>query len=183
MFLFGLTVKESERERDTLAERYEQYRYDCLHVALGVLKKQGPAEDAVHEAFLSVILRRGKYLSLAPEDFRKLILVIVKRKCLDRLRRDSKLAAMDENGWALLPDERGRPLEEQVLREMDVGRMEACVARLDERSRQVLRLRYLYEMSYKEIGQALDMTAKNVEVRLARAKETVRELMGREAQA
>ena len=48
---------------------------------------------------------------------------------------------------------------------------------IDEISKQVLVMKYLLNMSYKEIGEELGMTPKHVDTRIMRAKAKVRKLM------
>ena len=48
---------------------------------------------------------------------------------------------------------------------------------LDEISRQVIYMKYVRGMSYKDIGLLLDMKVKTVEVRLARAKKKIRDII------
>lgn len=50
---------------------------------------------------------------------------------------------------------------------------------IDEISRQVLIMKYIQSMSYKEIGEELGMTAKHVDTRIMRAKEKIRKLIGK----
>lgn len=48
---------------------------------------------------------------------------------------------------------------------------------IDEISKQVLLMKYILSMSYKEIGEELGMTPKHVDTRIVRAKKKVRKLM------
>jgi len=48
---------------------------------------------------------------------------------------------------------------------------------LDEISRQVLIMKYYFDMSYKEIGKELNMTPKHIDIRIMRAKEKMRKLI------
>ncbi len=52
---------------------------------------------------------------------------------------------------------------------------------IDEISKQVLIMKYIQSMSYKEIGEELGMTPKHVDTRIMRAKEKVRKLMEKDA--
>lgn len=51
---------------------------------------------------------------------------------------------------------------------------------IDEISRQVLIMKYVLGISYKEIGEKLSMTPKHVNMRIYRAKEKVRKLVEKE---
>ncbi|NLN66397.1 MAG: hypothetical protein GX144_13535, partial [Clostridiaceae bacterium] len=49
-----------------------------------------------------------------------------------------------------------------------------------ETSKQVLIMKYVFGMSYKEIGKKLNMTSKHVDTRILRAKGKIRKLAEKE---
>ena len=90
---------ETGHERNKMTELYEEHRYALLMYALKVTNNnQAMAEDAVHNAFLSIIKEKEKYLYLDSRDFRALSVIIVRNKCIDLLRKEKPYAdiTMDE---------------------------------------------------------------------------------------
>lgn len=69
------------------------------------------------------------------------------------------------------------PVEEQVLFLSEYELIRKHMNTIDEISKQVLVMKYLLNMSYKEIGEELGMTPKHVDTRIMRAKAKVRKLM------
>ena len=53
--LIYLQAIESEEERSKFEQLYSQYRGLMYHVAMKILNNPHSAEDAVHQAFLSII--------------------------------------------------------------------------------------------------------------------------------
>ena len=69
MLFFHLALLDNDNDKNIFEERYEQFKFDCLHIANVILHDISLAEDAVHEAFLSIIKNREKYLPLSSRDF------------------------------------------------------------------------------------------------------------------
>ena len=92
MLLIYLAALETEQERHKLAELYEANKAVLLRYALTVTNSREMAEDAVHNAFLSVIKHKETLLALSNEDFRIRAIVIVKNKCVDLLRKENVYA-------------------------------------------------------------------------------------------
>lgn len=53
---------ETEQERNRMTEIYEEHRHALLLYAVKLTKNQEMAEDAVHNAFISIIKEKEKYL-------------------------------------------------------------------------------------------------------------------------
>ncbi len=167
--------REGKSPGEIIEEYYRKFRYDCLHIAFSILKDQERAEDAVHDAFEAALKHKIQYSALLPENFRKLILVIVKNKCLDMLRRNKRELPME--GWMPRESDIENDVEEQAIKDAEIQRMIRCVETLDEKSRKILMLRFVTNLSYREIAAVMDMREKTVEVRIARAKKKIRTLM------
>ncbi len=168
---------ENEQDKKKLEELYEEFRFDCIHVALRITNNQMMAEDAVHDAFLAVIKHKHEMFALNYGEFRKRIIIIVKNKCIDIIRKNRYLSSVsiDDMEYELKSDDLS--VEMQVIRQNDFQHMLKCISELDEISRLVLQMKYLQGLSYKEIGEALGMTSKHVDTRIMRAKQKVRKLM------
>ena len=69
------------------------------------------------------------------------------------------------------------PAEATVTQEF-VDRVSECMHDLNEKHKEVLILRNVKNMSYDEIAQELDISVGTVKSRIARARESLRELMG-----
>jgi RNA polymerase sigma-70 factor (ECF subfamily) len=173
-------MMDSEEERDIFKARYEQFYPECLHIANVILRDANLAEDAVHEAFLSIINQRKKYLALPCRDFQKSIVIIVRNKCIDFLRKDGRMPELSIEDEILNTTADNRNTEDEVIKREDVQEANLYLNQLDEISRQIIYLKYIQGMSYREIGVAMSINEKTVEVRIARAKKKVRAMMAAE---
>jgi len=177
MFYF-LTLIEDEQERQKIADIYEEYQYICYRVAFKITNNKSMAEDAVQNAFLSIIKKKDEILKLNGRDLRAKIVIIVKNKAIDLMRskHNSDISYDEADKWV----KSDNFVEEQVIKNIEYERLKNHISELDEISRQVLQMKYVLGMSYKEIGEELGMTPKHVDTRIMRAKEKVRKLMEKE---
>lgn len=77
----------------------------------------------------------------------------------------------------LMPCEGENPAEATVTQEF-VDRVSECMHDLNEKHKEVLILRNVKNLSYDEIAQQLEISVGTVKSRIARARESLRELMG-----
>lgn len=175
-----LSMFDTEQERKKMTDIYEEHKYALLNYAMKIIKDQDMAEDAVHNAFISIIQKKEKYLNLDCMDFRRSAVIIVKNKCIDILRKQKPYSnkSIEELEIFLKSDE--VPVDEQVIFESEYEPIRKYLNSIDEISKQVLLMKYILNMSYKEIGEELGITSKHVATRIMRAKDKVRRLMGKD---
>ena len=148
---------------------YEKNYRTMYYVALKILKNKEEAEDAVHGAFVKLAEKYDTYRHLTSQEMTSLCVIIVKNKCLDMLRvSKSGLQSDLEKVDYALHGEKDQPLENVLLEAMKI---------LPEKLRLVLELRYFHEYSNGEIAKILDISKKNVEIRLYRAKKKMKEVL------
>ena len=176
-----MAALDTEDERARIAELYDTHKAVMLRYALSITKNKEIAEDAVHNAFLAVIRHKEKFLSLSCRDFRIRIVIITKNKCIDLLRQRNQFADEGIDEMEDLLEAEDAPVEEQIILREEYETLRKHMASLDETSRLVLEMRYILGMSYKEIGQELNMAPKHVDTKIMRAKEKVRKLAKKEA--
>lgn len=139
------TVEDKKSRCDTL---YRQYRELMFHVAFGVLHNESDAEDAVHNAFLSIVKHIDKIIGPEIANVRSCILTITERKAIDIYRErkkhpDSELSDETPERMAPYPSE---------------DNLSACLADLPPRYRQVILLKYSQGYSIHEIAGILNIS-------------------------
>jgi RNA polymerase sigma-70 factor (ECF subfamily) len=175
MLMIYLAALDTEPERQKFAELYEAHKRALLWNAMQITRQQEMAEDAVHNAFLAVIEHKEKMFSLSGGNFRGWCVIIVRNKAIDLLRRESHFAKTPEDGL----ESNEVPVETQIITRDEYARMRVQIAKLDETSGQVLKMKYILDMPYKEIGEALGLTSRQIDGCLMRAKQKIRQQMGK----
>ena len=164
---------------DSLADAFRFHATPLIKYAGKIVSSDAIAQDVVMEAFLRVWRDR---LAL-PADTRlgAYLRVAVRNSCIDHLRHDRLETSLRElgasSGWS--PAMSARPLtpHEELERSEAKEEVRRAYATLPARFREVLELRWLQELSYKEIAHELGMPIKSVENYLVRAMRLLRERM------
>jgi RNA polymerase sigma factor (sigma-70 family) len=134
-----------------------------LAYALRLVKEPAMAQDIVQEAFVRL---HADFESV--RDPRRWLYRAVHNLALNQLRRDSKVVPLhppsesddaptnlDVADPQLLPDE-------EIIRIESIGLVRLSLRALDERSRELVRLKFNDGLSYKEISAHTGLTTSNV---------------------
>jgi RNA polymerase sigma-70 factor (ECF subfamily) len=162
-------------------EIYDQYYAKVRKFILTLVKDEWVADDLIQETFIRVqqnveSLRDSSKLS-------SWIFRIAHNLCQDHFRR-SKTSRREER----IDQEEGEGLKETLIqegrdiqKELEQGQMGECVqdqiSLLPESLRTVLLLFDIMEFSHQEIADILGITAKNVKVRLHRARKRLKPIL------
>lgn len=177
-----LSSLDTDEERDIFSQYYHQYSKMLKRIAMNYLHNDGLAEDAVHNTFLATIRHKEKIILKTAEDFRFWCVLILRRVCVDMLRRnkhyDAAVCIDDENGWQLADG--SEPVDIIVSRSETYDILAQTVAGLDESDRRFLEMKYANELSLKEIGEILALSPTQVNGKLARARAKLRKILEKE---
>lgn len=168
---------DTDQERKKMTDLYEEHKYILLRYAIKITGNQNTAEDAVHNTFISIIEKKEKYLNLDCRDFHRSSVIIVRNKCIDILRKQKPFSNKSIEELEIFLESDEVPIDEQVSFLSEYELIRKHMNSIDEISKQVLIMKYIQSMSYKEIGKELGMTPKHVDTRIMRAKEKVRKLI------
>jgi RNA polymerase sigma factor (sigma-70 family) len=131
------------------------------------------AEDAAQEAFLKAWRALSRFRLGSP--FRPWLLAIVANEARSRARAAGRRAGREERAAVLAPPEPQAGPEATVLVRERSAALHAALARLPERDRTVLALRYLLDLSEAETAAALGCRRGTVKSRLSRALSRLRD--------
>lgn len=175
--LMYLAALETERDRCYFQEIYEENYLKMFYVARKLLKENSEAENAVHEAFLSLAEHFEKYSKLSCREMGGLCVTITKHKAIDILRQRQHLSDRELEQLVLhYPDAEHDP-QEQLERDEKTKRLRRIMEQLPEVMKITLDLKYYYQYDNREIADLMEVSLKTVEMRLYRAKIKMRELM------
>ena len=183
-----------------LIERIKQGDQDAYHDMVArywdrifarvhqLLKNQQDAEEVTQDAFIRA--HRGLANFRGDASFSTWLYQIAtnlahnrywywfRRKRDYSISLDQPLAAEGELTLEhVMPSDAPTPSEAAVTQEF-VDRVAACMDSLGAKHREVLTLRNVKNLSYEQIAQQLDISVGTVKSRIARARESLRELMG-----
>jgi RNA polymerase sigma-70 factor (ECF subfamily) len=147
----------------------------AYHLARYLMRNETEAEDVVQSAYVRAISHFGGFRG---GDGRAWLLMIVRNSCYDRMRkRGPSLQDMDFNE-AVHSDERQNPNPETVVLLSEIAELvRKSLAELPAESREVIVLRELEQLSYREIAIIVGIPAGTVMSRLSRARQRLHQTL------
>ena len=137
-------------------ELYRLYVERVFKYCYGKLENVAQAEDATAQTFLVAFetidrLRDEKYFS-------SWLFSIARNKAMDAFRKQRKLVPLNES---LLSQEETDPIN-IITQSTQIDELSTIIAKLPEKEKELLRLRFLAELSYVEIARLLHRNEQGV---------------------
>lgn len=149
-------------EFNSIEEVFLALEAPLLAYALRLLKEPAMAQDVVQEAFVRC---HADFKSV--RDPRRWLFRTVHNLALNQHRRDSKVIPLhpvvgDSPSAALDPTDPQPLPDEYITRLEHIGLVRLSLGALDERSRELVRLKFDDELSYKEMSARTGLTVSNI---------------------
>jgi RNA polymerase sigma factor (sigma-70 family) len=145
-----------------------QYRDDALRLARRLSRSSHEAEDLAQTAMLNV-LRRAEFI-VDETKIRSYLLTAVRNVWRNQLRARSNRHIVGSEAAEAIPSAELEP-DEQVLTVLDAALAGAAFAALSDTSREIIRLRYVEALEYRELAAELHITPVAARQRAHRARE------------
>ena len=129
------------------------------------------AEEITSETFVQVMRSIGSFRGDC--DLRVWICQIAKNTYYTHLKKQNRVAALDEEAWLALADP-AAPVEERLDAKVDAQRIRALLHELPEPYNEVFMWRTLGELSFAEIGALYGKTANWACVTYHRARQQIK---------
>lgn len=146
--------------------------------ALALLRSPHDAQDAVNEAFVALLKHFSTLEKLSPTVLRSYLVITVKHKALDMLRRKNPHPLADWEDLTLADPQPGP--EARLLTLADLEAAQAAIGRLAPGQRQLMEMKYLRGLDNAEIAQELGISPDAVRSGLNRARKNLRALAAQE---
>ncbi|HZR19949.1 MAG TPA: RNA polymerase sigma factor [Verrucomicrobiae bacterium] len=163
---------------EPIEELFEALESPLLSYALRLVGERSLAEDIVQEAFM----RLHEHFAEVREP-RRWLYRTTHNLALNQRRSTSKIVSLDSNqeeaGRALEPSDPQPFPDEQIARWEGIGLVRLSLKSLDERSRQLIELKFHENLSYKEISSRTGLTVGHVGYLLHHAIKAVADELGR----
>jgi RNA polymerase sigma-70 factor (ECF subfamily) len=169
---------EQARDGDPNAwgEVYREAAPMVFRLCRRILPTREDAEDATADIFLKAQLRLEHYDAERP--FKAWLYRVAANHCWDLLRKRRGRQEVEAGDLERTAMESSTPNPlEQLLAKQTHQEIRSTLARLDDRARLVVVMRYFAEFSYEEIAEVLGVTSSFVGVLLLRARRRMRRLL------
>jgi RNA polymerase sigma-70 factor (ECF subfamily) len=154
-------------DRNWLEGIYQEHRRPLFLTAWNVLRCPSLAEDAVHSAFV-----RLARLAKPPRDLKLYAFRAVRNAAIDLARGRKRQTEREFDGDDLQPLVGGPETQDESL-----AAAQSALARLDERSREVVELHLHGGLTFQEIAALCEEPLPTVASRYRRALDKIREIL------
>lgn len=165
-----LEMIENPADRVKLGQLYLKYRGYMLQLAKKYLHNDQDAEDAVHNAFLSIAQNISKLDDIDCPKTYGYIAITIERKAIDMIRDRSKRETEE-----LLENEIG--FADSIPCE---NHLQWCILQLPPKYREVILLKYSHGYSIQEIAEILNISCAAASKLNQRAKAKLKKLYEKE---
>ncbi|MGN0613660.1 MAG: RNA polymerase sigma factor [Porcipelethomonas sp.] len=172
MLGFYLTLLDTAEEKSKFEQLYIKYRSVMYNYAYSILKDNYLAEDAVHNAFMSLTHNLEKVNDVNCNETRNFLIIIVRNASLKIYNHYKKNISSDDIDIEDLDN-----TIKITERDYDLKRIYDAILNLNENYSDVLMLKFFYECSNKEIAQLLNITEENAAVRIFRGRNKLKEML------
>jgi RNA polymerase sigma-70 factor (ECF subfamily) len=153
---------------ETIFNRYEKV---MLYSANKILGNLSLSEDAVQDAFISLVKHPDKILSIPIDDLKPYLIIVSEnaaRKLYYKQHKFNETPLDDADLFA--SDQEDTSIEKISL--LNIFNM----PQMNPEYRDIIVLRYYYDLDTKAIARALNISESNVRVRLTRARNLLRSI-------
>lgn len=183
MIIWSLALNElnDENDRERAGALFEKYQNAMYWTAYDIVKNNADAEDAVMNAACNICRCYDAFIALSGNDLRRKLITIVKNAAIDIYRKNQKQAtlSLDER---LYDDDEGDVPDGSELTFLpeDFGKLQKYVMTLKEQYKIVLIMRYVDQMSEKEIAHMLGKPESTISTQIRRGISKLNEMLIKE---
>lgn len=145
---------------ETVYRNYSDYIFNYIY---GMVQNKAEAEDLLQDTFMKVVKSRNKDI----EDVKAWLITIARNTVYDHWRTRKKKVQL--NPFMRSKEKRDIELKLDIEREIN---------KLTPKLKEVIVLREINQLDYKEIADIVDVSIGTVKSRLSRARKQLRESLG-----
>lgn len=157
-----------EQNPDYFTVLYRRYGGKVFAKCISMLGDEALAHDAVQDIFVKVYLNLSRFNEKS--SFSTWLYSITYNFCIDVIRKKKKIPVLLADDVSRIGDEAEVDIPDSVLLEMKHDRLEKVLAELPEGDRIILLMKYMDDMSIKDIADFFQKTESAIKMQIMRAK-------------
>lgn len=173
-----LSLLSDPAEKTGFAKLYEEYRNDMYKAALGILKSNADAEDAVSQAFMNIIDKPHIIKSGVCPKTHAYLIVAAKNEAKKILKKRKKIVKTDPD-TECIPDTFS--IDDLINASVTAKQLEQLLLALPYRYYEILNLCVYMGLDISEAAKLIGITYENAKKRLQRARKKLKELLQEES--
>lgn len=178
--LEDLIKQAKEGKQIAFTKLYNMYKQVIYYTIIQIVKNKDVADDLTSITFSKAFLKLDSYVNhISFEMWLKTIAVNSSIDYIRHYKKDSQLNWLDDNETCKIQLDSTAdysPEETYLFKETSLL-LEDCLSRLRFKYRQILLMRCIQNLSYKEISKELNLTEPQVKSLLNKARKKLKELL------
>ena len=174
MLFLVLSVLEDD-QRNLVEKIYRDNHQLFLKTANRITGSESNAEEALSEALLKISLNIQRISELQRNELTAFCVTIVKNCAYDQLRKGSHMVPVPDEGVQDIKSHEPTP-EETVIHAEEKASVRKLLETLSLEEKELLEMRYTYEMQYSEIARRLSITEEAAKKRGQRVIQKLRKI-------
>ena len=170
-----LSMINDETDKELVRSLYEANEQLMYNVAYKILQNRFDAEDAVQDAFVSVINHLERVREINCNETRFYLVTIVKNISLNMLKKKQRHPAVDID--EVFDAQSDDNIEEEILGKISSERIRDALRDLSDRDYEVMFLYLVKEHSPYEIAQLLGISGNQARQKIFRARQRLIKLL------
>lgn len=148
---------------------YRRYGGKVFAKCITMLGDEGLARDAVQDIFIKVFLNLSRFSEQS--SFSTWLYSITYNFCIDLIRKKKKIPIQFAEDVGRMSNEVVEDVPDSVLLEMKQERLEKVLEQMPEGDRLILLMKYMDDMSIKDIADFFSKTESAIKMQIMRAKQ------------
>ena len=186
LFLLALEALK-DNERVIIEKLYDDYSKRVKELSISILHNDKQADDIVNDTFLKVIRYKDRFLDVAEDEKIRLLIICTRSICFDLYNRSKKLRFESLENFYYNQDEEDTqfdiPSDDDLFRilvDKETSEVvKSAINKLKEPARDMIILKFYYEMKNVEIAEFYKMKNSTVNTIIQRATKKLRKELER----
>jgi len=181
LFYLALEALE-EHERSIIERLYDDHSKRVRELAILMMNNDSNADDIVNDTFLKVIRYKEKFLDASEKEQIRLLIICTRSICINIYNRNKKIKFISLN--SMLRDEDDEEVQIDVPDDIDILKtivqdetsrhLQTAIEKLAHPARDIVILKYYFEMKNTEIAEFYNMNVSTVSTVLHRSMKILR---------
>ena len=166
-----------------LRRALSEFEVPLTRYAVSILGDIERSRDAVQDTFIRLYAQTPEAIE---DKVKSWLFTVCRNRCYDILKKEKRMMRLDDDEIHSLPSSTDDPAqlmarqEDRAKLNSDLKKLLSSIEELPERQREVMRLKFQADLSYKEFGEELEITVSNVGFIVHSAFKKLREAMNQE---
>lgn len=165
--MFLMTLIDDDDYREQFEKLYYKYNRIMYKVALDILQNHELAEDALSTAFLNISRNFSNISSFPSAKVKNYCIIVIKNAATDILRKEKRLITDHEAEYTEIAD------VENIETISDYNLLKKAISSLSDKEQEILYLRCIMNMSFREIGNILNIKEGTARQRMNQARNSL----------